>query len=592
MIFRRSKKIRKSKEIDPDEIFLDSSNIPQFDKDQFEGQIERPISRRTIIVLGIIFALVPISFMYRIGSLQIAEGEKFKHISENNRLRRSLVFAERGAITDRKGSILAWNVSDESEPEFSLRKYSDQKGLHSLVGYVRYPKKDRFGFYYDTKYEGADGVERYFDTLLTGQNGLKIAETDALGNIVSQSVLRPAIKGENIKLSIDEKVQKSLYNSIEEISRRSGFQGGAGVVMDIHTGEVLASVTYPEYDSNVMTDGKDVEKIQAYLNDPNTPFLDRVSKGLYTPGSILKPLFTLAALSEGIISPDKQIESTGEMRLPNPFRPGEFSIFKDWKAHGFTDAREAIAVSSDVYFYQIGGGFMNQKGLGINRIDTYSKMFGLDETLEGTFFGGKKGVIPTPEWKREVFKGDIWRVGDTYNTVIGQYGFQITPIQAVRYTAAIANGGMLHTPTMLSLETENELRSKGIYDSSKAYTRKVEGVGKVSPEPNAPNTPDMINRWYDVVREGMRMAVTEGTMQSINVPYVKVAGKSGTAQQGVRNQFINSWSVGYFPYDKPKYAFAVLLERAPYTATVGASPAVRLWLDWMSLYAPEYLENN
>ncbi len=110
--------------------------------------------------------------------------------------------------------------------------------------------------------------------------------------------------------------------------------------------------------------------IKGYLQDSKKPFLDRIAQGLYTPGSIVKPFFALAALQENIISPDKQIESTGELRLPNPFRPGEYSIFKDWKAHGYTDMREAIAVSSDVYFYQIGGGYLNQqKGLGILKID-------------------------------------------------------------------------------------------------------------------------------------------------------------------------------------------------------------------------------
>jgi penicillin-binding protein 2 len=592
MIFRRFKKIIKSKEINPDEIFIDSSNISGFDKDQFEGQIEKPISHRSIGIASILFLIICFIFLFRIGNLQIIDGETNRHISENNRLRRSLVFAERGAITDRGGNILAWNEDDPLQDEFSLRKYSNQKGLHSLVGYVRYPKKDKFGFYYDTKYEGADGVERYFDSILTGHNGLKISETDAKGNIISQSVLRPAIKGENIKLSIHEKAQKSLYGAIEEISQRSGFQGGAGVVMDIYTGEVLASVTYPEYDSNVMTDGKNIEKIQSYLTNKNTPFLDRVSQGLYAPGSILKPIFALAALAEGVITPEKKIESTGEMRLPNPFRPGEFSIFKDWKAHGFTDVKEAIAVSSDVYFYQIGGGFQSQKGLGIKRIDDYAKMFGLGDSLEETFFSGKQGVIPTPEWKQKTFDGDIWRVGDTYNTVIGQYGFLVTPIQAVRFTSALANNGTLLTPTILSTETENDLRVRGIYDASKKHTKKIQDVGKISPENATLTTPDNINRWYRIIREGMRMTVTEGTMQILNVPYVEVAGKSGTAQVGVRNQFINSWSVGFFPYQNPKYAFAILLERAPHTATVGSAFAVREWLEWMNVYAPEYLKND
>jgi penicillin-binding protein 2 len=233
----------------------------------------------------------------------------------------------------------------------------------------------------------------------------------------------------------------------------------------------------------------------------------------------VKPFFALAALEEQIISPQKEIESTGSLKLANPYRPGEFSVFNDWKAHGWTDMRKAIAVSSDVYFYQIGGGFTGQQGLGIERIDKYSKMFGFSTVIENSFFTGKKGNIPTPEWKKETFGGDIWRVGDTYNTSIGQYGFQVTPIQAVRAVAALANGGKLLEPT-IQLE-------------DKAAIGRATTVSVQNPE------------YYKVIREGMRMTVTDGTAQSINVPYVNVAAKTGTAQVGTRNQYINSWVVGF-----------------------------------------------
>ncbi len=592
MILRKSRKIKRNHEIAPDEIFLDSSNLPKFDRDQFEGQIERPISYGSLMFTAGFFALVALVFLFRIGSLQVAEGAKYKDISENNRLHRSLIFAERGALTDREGKLLAWNTIDQNQNEFSLRAYSAEPGLHGFLGYIKYPRKDKFGFYYNTKYEGADGVEKYFDSILSGQNGLKITETSATGELLSQSTVRPALKGENVELSIHEGIQKALYGSIEEMTRRSGFEGGAGIMMDIETGEVISSVSYPEYDSNVMTDGSDSAAIKGYLTDSKKPFLNRVSSGLYTPGSILKPMFGLAAIAEGVISPDKKIESTGELRVPNPYQPGEFTVFKDWKAHGFTDVRQAIAVSSDVYFYQVGGGFPGQKGLGILRMDEYAKMFGLGDSLEGTFFSGRKGVIPTPEWKKENFKGDIWRVGDTYNTVIGQYGFQITPVQAVRNIAAMANDGKLITPTILSKASERDLADKGLYSSGVPKAVTVENVGGVSPESGKKPDAAALSRYYQIIREGMRMTVTEGTMQALNVPYVKVAGKSGTAQLGVSKKFINSWAVGFFPYDKPKYAFAVLLERGPHTSTVGATAAVAAWLDWMNLYAPDYLKNE
>lgn len=584
MIFRRSKNIRRHTEIDPDEIFIDSSNLPDFDTDQFEGQIERPISKNSIRIAGTIFLCIALFFTYKIATLQVVSGDKYRNISENNRLHHSLLFAERGAITDREGKLVAWNEIDPVQSDFSLRSYAPDAGIHNLVGYVKYPKKDKFGFYYNTEFSGADGVEKFFNDLLSGDNGLKITETDALGKTLSESVVRPPKKGDNISLSVHLGAQKAMYDSIAEIARRSGFIGGAGIVMDIKNGEVLVSVSNPEYDSNVLTDGKDVERINGYLQNKDNPFLDRVSSGLYTPGSILKPIFALAALVEGVITPEKQIESTGELKVPNPYRPGEFTVFKDWKAHGYTDMREAIAVSSDVYFYQIGGGFPGQKGLGIDNIDKYSLMFGFGDTLDGTFFSGKKGVIPTPEWKKLNFDGDIWRVGDTYNTAIGQYGFQVTPIQAVRATAALANSGTLLTPTLVSEKTKKELLNKGNGEEgiTEAEYRAIHTESKKIPVTQ--------EAYYRVVREGMRQTVTEGTMRQLNVPYVKVAGKSGTAQLGVAKKQINSWAVGFFPSDAPRYAFAVLLERGPNTATEGGTAAMALWLDWMNIYASEYLK--
>lgn len=568
----QGRRIGKNHEIAPDEIFIDSSNLPEFDTDQFEGQIEKPISRRSLQIAGFLFVCVALFFTYKIANLQVVSGDKFRGISENNRLHHSLIFAERGAILDREGKILAWNEIDPTQAEFSLRQYAADSGIHNLLGYVKYPKKDKFGFYYNTEYAGADGVEKFFNETLTGTNGLKITETDALGKTLSESTVRPAKKGENVSLSIHAGAQKAMYDSIAEIARRSGFNGGAAVVMDVTTGEVLTSVSFPEYDSNVLTDGKDKQRISSYLTNPNNPFLDRVSSGLYTPGSIVKPILAFAALAEGVITPEKQIESTGELRVPNPYRPGEYTVFKDWKAHGFTDMRRAIAVSSDVYFYQVGGGFPGQKGLGIDNIGKYSHLFGFGDTMDGTFFASKKGVIPNPEWKKLNFNGDIWRVGDTYNTAIGQYGFQITPIQAVRAVAVLANGGTLLTPTIISQKSSVEFDSAG--PTRKEILTNQSGA----------------DQWYKVVREGMRDAVTEGTMGGVNLPYVKVAGKTGTAQLGISKKYINSWATGFFPYEKPRYAFAILLEKGPNDATVGATAALALWLEWMNIYANDYLQ--
>lgn len=552
-------------EIEPDEIFLDSSNLPDFDTNQFEGRIEKPISRKTLKITGLLFCVIAVIFLFRLTSLQIAEGAKFKGISENNRLHHSLIFSERGSIKDRNGVLLAWNTVDPAQKDFSLREYKSEEGIHNLIGFLKYPKKDKYGFYYNTEFTGGGGIEKYFNDEMTGENGLKITETDALGNHISESTIRPPKNGDNLELSIDSRIQEQLYKSIKDLAGRVGFAGGAGIIMDVTTGEVIASASYPEYSSSVMTDGKDSDTIKRFLTDERNPFLDRVSDGLYTPGSIVKPVLAFAALEEGIISPEKKIESTGSLKVPNPYKPGEFTVFNDWKAHGFTNMKEALAVSSDVYFYEIGGGFQGQKGLGISNIDKYASLFGFGREIEEGFFGGKKGVIPTPEWKEANFKGDIWRVGDTYNTAIGQYGFQVTPAQAVRAIAAIANNGTLFTPTILK-------------DNAGQQVKKEQITAKD-------------NDNFRIVREGMRLAVTDGTMELLDVPYVQVAGKSGTAQLGTLKKYVNSWSVGFFPANNPKYAFAVLLEKGPSTNTLSASFAVRSLFDWMAIYAVEYFQS-
>lgn len=140
--------------------------------------------------------------------------------------------------------------------------------------------------------------------------------------------------------------------------------------------------------------------------------------------------------------------STGSISLENPYVPGTYSVFRDWKAHGWTDMREAIAVSSDVYFYAVGGGFEDQIGLGIERIVNYMEIFGIGEKTGVNFYDDLSGTIPSPSWKEEVFR-EPWRIGDTYITSIGQYGFRVTPLQMLKAVSSIANNGVMVTPKIL-----------------------------------------------------------------------------------------------------------------------------------------------
>ena len=548
-------------DIDPDEIFLDSQNLPAFNTHQFEGKIEKPISKNTVLTLGLVFFLVLLVFLSRIFYLEVWMGDYYYTWSQQNHLRHVPIFADRGVITDRRGENLASNVMALTTSEYSARKYSDRSGLSHLLGYVKYPARDQAGFFYKQETGGVDGVEKFFNADLMGDNGTRIIEVNARGGVESKSVISPPQSGKNLELSIDARVQEKLHELIDSTAREAGFNAGAGIIMDIHNGELIALVSHPEYESQILSDGADREQIEKYVNDASRPFLNRVSNGLYIPGSIVKPFVAIAALSEDIISPEKEILSTGSISIPNPYDPEKKSVFTDWKAHGYVNMREALAVSSNVYFYEIGGGFESQKGLGIGRIEKYFRLFGLGSSIGDNFLSGEAGTIPNPEWKKRNFDGEEWRIGDTYNTAIGQYGTQVTPIQVVRAVAAVANGGMMINPSIIKLNSR--------YASG--------------------NSTGVPSAHFKVVRDGMREAVLYGTGKGLDIPETAVAAKTGTAEIGLSKKYVNSWVIGFYPYQAPKYAFVVIMEKGPKENLIGGAYVMRQMFEWMSINTPEYL---
>lgn len=549
--------------VEPDEIFLDSKNLQNFDLQQFEGRIEKPIPKKIIILLGILFAFVVGIFGSRLAYLQIQKGESYLKRSQNNILEKVIIFTDRGIIYDRNKKELAWNKNEnESEESVPIRAYLSP-GFSHLLGYVSYPTKDKSGNFWQGDFIGKNGLEKQYNDKLKGENGAKIIETDALGKIYSENIVNAPKQGTDLVTSIDSRIQKELFNLIKDLSESRTFTGGAGIIMNAQNGEVISSTSFPEYDSEVLSFGKDATKIKNYLTDKRKVFLERNVSGLYTPGSIVKPFFAMGALTENVIDPYKKILSTGSISIPNPYFPDQKTVFKDWKVNGWTNIMEAIAVSSDVYFYEIGGGYEGQKGLGIANLEKYAKLFGFGDKTGIDLPGEKSGTIPSPEWKLKNFKGDPWRIGDTYHTAIGQYGFQVTPVEMVRAVASLANNGKLLTPHFILGDTEKE---------------------------NQFTTLDLKQENFDLVHKGMRMTVTMGTATSLNVPYVDIAAKTGTAQIGIAKNKVNSWIIGFFPYENPKYAFAIMMEAGPNTNAVGASSVMRSLVDWMSINTPEYFK--
>ncbi len=550
--FTRKARIAASHEISPEDVFLDSENISKLNLNQMEGHLERPLSKY-VFYFSILFIFLLIGgFSARLFAMQIVEGKAYKEKADRNHLKSTPIFALRGTISDRNGNLLAWNTLGTTTKEVPERTYTSTAGFSHLLGYVSYPKKDSSGIFWQEEYIGKDGIEKQYQTLLQGVPGQRVIAINAHQEVEAENVTVDPTHGENIRLSIDAGVQAKLQERIKALAQDYGYVAGAGAIMDIHTGELLALTSYPEYDNNLITNAKTKEEksqVGADLLDKRQKFLNRAVSGLFTPGSTVKPFMAIAALMEGVITPEKSIFSSGALVIKNKYG-GPDTVFKDWKAHGYVDMREAIAVSSDEYFYQIGGGYMDQPGLGIDRINTYASMFGFGTTTGVDLPGEQYGIVPSQAWKKKVFNED-WLVGNTYHTSIGQYGFQLTPLELIRGIASIANGGSLVTPHLLlglpTETTELPLKAKDL----------------------------------KVIQEGMRQGVLDGTGRVLNISGVNIASKSGTAELGVKKDLINSWITGYFPYEDPKYAFVVIMEKGSVKNLHGAVFAARETIEWM-----------
>lgn len=544
-------------EISPEDIFLDARNPSKLDLGRGEGVMSKPLLKSSFL-FGLIFLFLVFSvFFYKAYSLQVANYNTWAERSKNNFMNRAYIFAYRGMIKDRQGVALAWNDSIDNKIEaintIPKRHYIENSGFGNLLGFISYPKQDKNGVFWQDDFKGMEGLEKYYDSTLAGEKGNRIIEVDVGGKIVKDNILNSPKDGEVLDLFIDSKVQKIFYDRLKEVVDAQKFTGGAGVLMDVNTGEVIAAASYPDYDNNIFVNASSSEHKQEksdYLTRKDTPMLNRALAGLYTPGSVVKPFMGYAALNAGVIDQWKNIFSSGALVIKNKYG-GPDTVFRDWKAHGYVDLRHAIAVSSDEYFYQVGGGYQDQEGLGIARIDKYMSMFGFASSTGVDFVGEKDGIIPTPEWKKKNFVDGDWLLGNTYHSAIGQYGFKTSPISLARSVAALANGGQLVTP-------------------------RVANTGQVA-------TSSMLalnSEQLKAVREGMHLSASEGGTAHYfnNLPF-QVAAKTGTAQLGAKNERVNSWTTGYYPYNDPnnppKYVFVLLMENGPASNTVGASKIMR-----------------
>ncbi|MDP3785040.1 MAG: penicillin-binding transpeptidase domain-containing protein [bacterium] len=559
------------KELEPDEIFLDATNLPSFEQGRLEGKLERPLAHKTFWYSGAFLILLFSALWLEDVRLQIVNGKAFSARADENRLQVRPLWPSRGRIFDRAGHILADNKSAFIEPFYS-RSYTFSESLAHLLGYLGYPSEDTEHKEILGEWQtliGKTGVEEKYEEALAGSIGMKLAEVNSKGEISSESIEELPKNGQDIYLTIDAPLQERVYESVKEVVQTRGFKGGAAVILDPFEGEVLSLVSYPAFNPEILSEGEPRAEIEKMLSSESKPLFNRAISGLYPAGSVIKPLMALAALEEGVIDPSRQIFSPGYLSLPNPFFPDKPSIFYDWKAHGWTDMRQALAVSSDVYFYTIGGGFGDVPGLGVKKIQEWAKKFGLGEKTGLDLPSEKNGFVPGPEWKAEADKADpLWRIGDTFHLSIGQGNLQVTPLQMAVMAAAIANGGKILEPHLVRSIKEGD---KTIFEN----TAKIRKVVELKPEN------------LRVVREGMELATQIGTARALSGLGINIAGKTGTAEIGSEKKRVNSWFIGFFPADNPKIAMAVVLETGSAQNLVGAPAASRQIVEWLKIYRPE-----
>ncbi len=568
-------------------------------------RLERPLVSNVFWLVIVFSALIILLVVFRILALNWFFGDFYKKRSYINVNQEFIIPAHRGIISDRFGNQLVKNIPSFSvsinKSEFIKNRSEQNKLLKKLSLVLEIPEDDLKKIIKDTdleesvkillarnitleqaidlqglrndalvieddykrdyveplvlshilgytglidwskNIEGKTGLEDFYNDTLRGEDGAYIISRDAKGNALQKKIIRENKPGSQLLITVDLEFQKYFYErfrqSLQELERHAG----TGIAMNPKTGEILALVSFPSFDNNNPV---------KYLRAPNQPLFNRAVSGTYSPGSTIKPLVALAGLKEKIMDTNFEVYSPGYLEIPNPYDPENPSRFLDWRVNGLVNLHSALARSSNVYFYVIGGGYKNIKGLRINKLNEYWKKFGLDKKTNIDLPNEAVGFLPNPEEKEKRTK-QPWRIGDTYNVSIGQGDLIITPIRLLSMIASIANNGKMMKPHFLLNESPDVL-----FDYSD---------------------------WGDLIKEvqqGMRDAVAKsyGTANFLyDLPY-KTAGKTGSAQIA-NNTKTNAFFTGYGPVSDPQIAILILVEDAK-GGSLNAVPIAKDVLKW------------
>lgn len=400
---------------------------------------------------------------------------------------------------------------------------------------------------------GKTGVEKSYETELRGIYGRKKIEVNAAGqeqNIVAEE---PPTPGKNLYLTIDAEAQNKMENLIKTFVANHGPHRISGIAMDPRNGEIIAMVSWPSFNNNLFSGGISQENYSNYINDKNRPLFNRAIGGNTPSGSIVKPVMAAAALEEKIVDARTTVQSNGSIHVGRWY-------FKDWKAggHGTTNVTWALAWSVNTFFYYIGGGFQNFKGLGLDKMLEYMHKFNLGAKTGIDLPGETTGFLPTREWKQTT-RGEQWYIGDTYNLSIGQGDLLVTPLQASIWTSAVANNGTIVRPHV---------------------AMQISGTDKNIQKLDFPPTKTNIvsSETLAIVRQGMRDCVLLGSCKLLQTLPFTSAGKTGTAQWSSKEPE-HAWFTAFAPYENPQIEVTILIEAGGQGSTV-SMPIARDFLSW------------
>ncbi|MEB0040098.1 MULTISPECIES: penicillin-binding protein 2 [unclassified Pseudomonas] len=448
------------------------------------------------------------------------------------------------------------------EPQF-VRHYPYGEHFAHSIGYVgRINEKESKQLdaveYRGTQSIGKTGIEKFYESELHGRVGYEEVETNAQGRVLRVLKHTDPIPGKNIVLSLDVHLQEAAEDAL-------GDRRGSVVALDPETGEVLAMVSKPSFDPNLFVTGISFKEYAALRDSVDRPLFNRVLRGLYAPGSTIKPEVAIAGLDSGVVTPQARVFDPGYFQLPDYDHK-----YRNWNhsGDGWVDMDAAIMRSNDTYFYTLA------HKLGIDRMHDYMTMFGLGQKVSLDMFEEAPGLMPSREWKRAT-RRQVWFPGETVILGIGQGYMQVTPLQLAQATSLIANKGVWIRPHL---------------------AKTVDGVAPVDEHP-MPNIVLRNNADWEQVNHGMQMVMHDprgiARAAAVGAQY-RIAGKSGTAQvvaikQGERYNRLktlernrdNALFVGFAPAGKPKIAVSVMIENGEAGGRV-AGPVVRQILDaWL-----------